>query len=90
MLKKIEGFFFGQVFGRMVARAALAGVSGFAAWLAGKGIELTPDQQAAAVTAVVGAANSAYTKLSDWREKRAKSASAAASFEAAAKAIEAK
>lgn len=71
MIKKLEEFLFGQVFGRALARFALTVVTGGATWLAGKGIELSADQQAAAITALVGAVNSAYTKLSAWREKRA-------------------
>jgi hypothetical protein len=77
MLKRLEEFLFGKIAGRAIARLALSAVSGVAAFLAGKGIELTPDQQAAAVTAVIGAANSAYSTIKEWREARAAKAAPA-------------
>jgi hypothetical protein len=77
MLKTIETFFFGKVLGRVVARLALSAVSGLAAYLAAHGIELTADQQAAAITALVGGANALYSKISDWRAKRAAAAAPA-------------
>lgn len=71
MIAKIEAYFFGQVFGRVLSRLALSAVAGIAGFLAGQGIDLTPEQQTAAVGALISAANGAYTKISDWRKARA-------------------
>lgn len=77
MFKAIESFLFGKVLGRVLSRLALSAVAGLSGWLASQGIELTPEQQAAAVTALVGGANALYTKISDWRAKRAAAAAPA-------------
>lgn len=68
MLKKIESFFFGQVFGRVISRLAVSGAAYLAGQAAGVGIELDPDQVSAAL---IAGANAAYTWLSEWRAKRA-------------------
>lgn len=77
MIKWIEGFLFGKVFGRVLARLALSAVAGIAGFLASQGIDLTPEQQAAAVTSLISAANGAYTKISAWRKARAAKAAPA-------------
>lgn len=73
MLKKLEEFLFGKVFGRFVLRLA----GGIAVYVASKaalvGISLNPDEVAAAL--VIGA-NALYSLTKGWRDKRGAAAAA--------------
>ena len=84
MLKKLEELLFGKVIGRVIARGAVSAVAGLAAFLAGHGVELTADQQTALVGLAISGANSAYTAIKDWRDKRAKAAKKAIAQDAPA------
>jgi hypothetical protein len=75
MLKKLESFFFGRIFGRVVSRLAVSGAAYLAGQAAGVGIELDPDQVSAAL---IAGANALYTYISEWRAKRAAAAAAPA------------
>jgi uncharacterized membrane protein (DUF441 family) len=78
MWKKVESFFFGKIFGRVVSRLAVSAVGFAAAFLASHGLNLTPEQQSQAVGLLVGAANAAWTSIAKWREGRAKASEAPA------------
>lgn len=71
MLKKIEGFLFGKVAGRIIARFAVSGAAYLAGQAAGVGININPDELS---SALIAGANAAYTWLSEWRAKRAEAA----------------
>lgn len=71
MIKKIESFFFGKVFGRAVARLAVSAAAYLAGRAAGAGINVDPTEISAAL---IAGANAAYTYLAEWRDKRAEAA----------------
>ena len=68
MIKKLEGFLFGQVFGRVVARLAVSAAAYLVGQAAGAGVHLDPNELS---SALISGANALYTYLKDWREKRA-------------------
>ena len=68
MIKKLEGFLFGQVFGRVVARLAVSAAAYLVGQAAGAGVHLDPNELS---SALIAGANALYTYLKDWREKRA-------------------
>lgn len=68
MIKKIEEFFFGQVFGRVIARLAVSAAAYIAGQAAGVGISVDPDQLS---SALIAGANALYTYIKEWRDKRA-------------------
>lgn len=71
MLKKIEEFLFGKVFGRIVARVAVGVGAYVAAQASGVGVHVDAGEISAAV--IIGA-NALYSYLKDWRDKRAAAA----------------
>lgn len=74
MLKKIEDFFFGKVFGRITARLAVSAAAFIAAKAAAAGINVDPAELSAAM---IAGANAGYTWLKDWRDARAAKAAPA-------------
>lgn len=68
MIKKLESFLFGKVFGRAVARLAVSAAAYLAGQAAGAGINVDPAELSAAL---IAGANAGYTYLKEWREKRA-------------------
>lgn len=75
MLKKLEIWFFGKVWGRVAARLAVSAAAYLAGQAAGVGINLNPDEVSAVLMAW---ANALYTYISGWRAKRAAAAAAPA------------
>lgn len=73
MFKKIEGFLFGKVAGRVIARLAVSAAAYLAGQAAGVGISVDPDQLSAAL---ITGANAAYTWAKEYRDKRAEAAKA--------------
>lgn len=68
MLKKLEEFFFGKVYGRVAARLAVSGAAWLAGQAAGLGVDLDPDQVSAALIAL---SNALYSTVKEWRDARA-------------------
>lgn len=68
MIAKIEGFFFGKIFGRVIARLAVSAGAYIASQAAGAGIGVNPDELSAAL---IAGANAAYSWIKEWRDSRA-------------------
>ena len=68
MIKKLEDFLFGQVFGRVLARLAVSAAAYVVGQAAGAGVHLDPNELS---SALIAGANAAYTWLKEWRDKRA-------------------
>ena len=71
MIKRLEGFLFGKISGRIITRLVLSSITAVAAWLSVHGVQITPDQQTALVALAVSAINGLWTSISEWRAKRA-------------------
>jgi hypothetical protein len=68
MIRKIEEFLFGKVFGSVIVRLAGAAAIWVATKAAAGGVDVNADQLAAAL---IAGANAAYSWTKKWRDERA-------------------